>query len=105
MRPLNYLRDYDESGHVLTQHLLSAQHSTTSSLMNGYTNFLGYEQEQEQENDLDHHSVEYEANEIDLFACHEDDHSENVDITIKGRRREDDNIFLRLRIADKEGTT
>ncbi|KAI3459387.1 hypothetical protein Pfo_016050 [Paulownia fortunei] len=99
LRPLNYQRDYDELGPVLTQRLLSAHHSTNSSLVNGYTNFLGYEQE----NDLDCHSLEYEANEIDLFTSQEDDRLENVDITIKGRRREDGNIFLRLRIADKEG--
>ncbi|KAL8026289.1 hypothetical protein ABFX02_14G017100 [Erythranthe guttata] len=102
LRPLSYHRDYDEMGPMLSQRLLSsAHHSTTSSLVNGYSNFVGY---YEQENDLDCRSVEYEANEIDLFTCHEEDeHLENVDITIKGRRGEDDNIFLRLRIADKEG--
>ncbi|KAK6122678.1 hypothetical protein DH2020_043577 [Rehmannia glutinosa] len=99
LRPLNYQRDYDEFGPILAQRLLSTHHSTNSSIVNGYTNFIGYEQE----NDLDCHSVEYEANEIDLFTSQEDDHLENVDITIKGRRREDGNIFLRLRIADKEG--
>ncbi|PIN19827.1 Serine/threonine protein kinase [Handroanthus impetiginosus] len=99
LRPLNYPRDYDEIIRILGQPLLSVYHSTNSSLVNGYTNCLTYEQE----NNLDCHSVEYEANEIDLFATHEDEHLENIDITIKGRRREDDNIFLRLRIADKEG--
>ncbi|GFP83848.1 serine/threonine-protein kinase wnk1 [Phtheirospermum japonicum] len=100
LRPLiNYQRDYDEFGPILTQRLLSAQHSTNSSIVNGYASYLGYEQE----NDLDCRSVEYEGNEIDLFTGHEDEHLENVDITIKGRRGEDGNIFLRLRIADKEG--
>lgn len=94
-----YQRDYDELGPILSQHLLSAHHSTNSSLVNGYNNFLGYEPE----NDLDCNSVEYEGNEIDLFMSQEDDHSGNVDVVIKGRRTEDDNIFLRLRIADKEG--
>ncbi|KAK4478092.1 hypothetical protein RD792_017357 [Penstemon davidsonii] len=94
LRPLNY----DEIGPVLRQPLfLSARHSTNSSLINGYSNYLGYEQE----HDLDCHSIE--ATEIDLFTSHEEDHLENIDITIKGRRDEDDNIFLRLRIADKEG--
>ncbi|KAK4434024.1 Serine/threonine-protein kinase WNK1 [Sesamum alatum] len=99
LRPLNYHRDYDEIGLILTQRLLSAHHSTTSSLVNGYSNFLGYEQE----NDLDCRSVDYEANEIDLFMNHDEEHSEHFDVTIKGRMKEDGNIFLKLRIADKEG--
>ncbi|KAH6838039.1 with no lysine kinase 1 [Perilla frutescens var. hirtella] len=99
MRSSNYQRDYDELGPILSQRLLSAHHSTNSSLVNGYNNFLGYEQE----NDLDCNSVEYEGNEIDLFTSQDDDHLGNVDVIIKGRRTEDDNIFLRLRIADKEG--
>jgi WNK lysine deficient protein kinase len=40
-----------------------------------------------------------------LFNEHEDDeHVAGVDITIKGKRLEDGSIFLRLRIADKDGT-
>ena len=41
-----------------------------------------------------------------LFNEHEDDelHVAGVDITIKGKRMEDGSIFLRLRIADKDGT-
>ncbi|KAF8670442.1 hypothetical protein HU200_050652 [Digitaria exilis] len=39
-----------------------------------------------------------------LFNEHEDDeHVAGVDITIKGKRMEDGSIFLRLRIADKDG--
>ncbi|KAL6571502.1 Serine/threonine-protein kinase wnk1 [Orobanche hederae] len=77
LKPLNYQRDYDEFDAI----------------------FLGHEVE----NVLECHSVGVEANEIDLFTSHEDEHLENVDITIKGRRGEDGNIFLRLRIADEEG--
>ncbi|KAM1720496.1 hypothetical protein ACFX12_022156 [Malus domestica] len=50
--------------------------------------------------------IEYQGDilsEIDLLACQEDEHLGDVDLTIKGRRREDDGIFLRLRIADNEG--
>lgn len=93
------MRDYDELGPILSHRLLSAHHSTNSSVVNGYNNFLGYEQE----NDLDCHSVEYEGNEIDLFTSHEDEHSGDVDVIIKGRKADDDSIFLRLRITDKEG--
>ncbi|XP_074574390.1 putative serine/threonine-protein kinase WNK9 [Curcuma longa] len=40
---------------------------------------------------------------MSLFDCHKDDQYSNVDITIKGKRKEDGNIFLRLRISDKDG--
>lgn len=50
-----------------------------------------------------YHSLEIESSGIELFTTHEDEQSSNVDVTIKGKRREDDGIFLRLRIADKEG--
>ncbi|KAK4482871.1 hypothetical protein RD792_010044 [Penstemon davidsonii] len=92
LRSLNY-------GEIGRQPIMSTYHSTTSSLVNGYSNYLGYEQE----HDFDCNSVEYETTEIDLFSGHEDDHLGNIDITIKGRKSEDGNIFLRLRIADKEG--
>ncbi|XP_051128779.1 probable serine/threonine-protein kinase WNK9 [Andrographis paniculata] len=94
LRPLIYYqRDYDEIGSVLRQPLLSAHHSATSSSVNGFSNYVCYNPE----HDFDSHSLEYETNDL------EDDDSENVDITIKGRKSDDDNIFLRLRIADKEG--
>ncbi|KAL2488927.1 Serine/threonine-protein kinase WNK1 [Forsythia ovata] len=93
LRPLDSYKDYDGLG------LMLRQPRSNSSLVDEYSNYLGYEQE----NGMDCHSVEYDANEINLFNSQEDDHLENVDITIKGRRREDDNIFLRLRIADQEG--
>lgn len=97
---LNGQRDYAETYPILTPPLMSTYHSTRSSLVNGYPGYLGYEQE----HDLDCSSVlEYVGNEIDLFPGGEDHHLENVDITVKGRRGEDDGIFLKLRIADKEG--
>jgi WNK lysine deficient protein kinase len=39
-----------------------------------------------------------------LFTEHEDDNVAGVDIKITGRRMEDGGIFLRLRIAEKDGT-
>ncbi|KAJ7980048.1 putative Kinase [Quillaja saponaria] len=69
-------------------------HNACNSLINGYT----YEPDE-----LDYYQVDSETTEIDLFDCQEDDHLAGVDITIKGRRREDDGIFLRLRIVDGEG--
>lgn len=49
---------------------------------------------------------EHEETEIDLFSSRDEDDDEqfgDADIMIQGRRREDNDIFLRLRIADKEG--
>ncbi|ONK65445.1 uncharacterized protein A4U43_C07F37190 [Asparagus officinalis] len=44
------------------------------------------------------------TNGMDLFDNHEEDEqSPDLDITIKGKRKEDGGIFLRLRIADKDG--
>ncbi|KAE9593630.1 hypothetical protein Lal_00036558 [Lupinus albus] len=50
-------------------------------------------------------SAEIEPSGIELFECHDDEEpSEDVDISIKGKRHDDNGgIFLRLRIADKEG--
>ncbi|CAK9154381.1 unnamed protein product [Ilex paraguariensis] len=96
--PLEYYRDLDEIVPKLRPPLLQVHHSN-GSLINGYSNYLGYELESQ----LDYHSIEYEANEIGLFTSQEDEHLGSVGITIKGRRREDDGIFLRLRIGDKEG--
>ncbi|KAK6130290.1 hypothetical protein DH2020_035962 [Rehmannia glutinosa] len=65
LRPLNYQREYDEIGPFLRQPLLgTAHHSTNSSLVNGYSNYISYEHE----HDLDSQSVEYEATEINLFT-------------------------------------
>lgn len=96
--PMEYQRDYDEIGPHL-RHPLYGNYHSDRSLINGYSNYLVYEPD----NDLGCHPVEYEGSEIDLFNCQEDDHLGDVDITIRGRRRDDNGIFLRLRIADKEG--
>ncbi|XP_061338658.1 probable serine/threonine-protein kinase WNK9 isoform X3 [Gastrolobium bilobum] len=71
-----------------------------NAFMSGYTDNLGgYGLISE----LDYHQEDFETSEIDLFDCEEDDDLAEVDTTIKGRRREDDGIFLRIRLADKEG--
>ncbi|KAK1305712.1 Serine/threonine-protein kinase WNK1 [Acorus calamus] len=44
-----------------------------------------------------------EPHEIELFSSHDDEPFTDVDISIKGRMRDDGGISLRLRIADKEG--
>ncbi|XP_021689129.2 probable serine/threonine-protein kinase WNK9 isoform X2 [Hevea brasiliensis] len=95
---LDYQGDCNEIGALVRQPFYGINH-TSNSLTNGYAHYLCYGPE----NEIEYHKVEYEPTEIDLLFCQEDEHFENVDITIKGRRREDDGIFLRLRIADEEG--
>lgn len=101
--------DFDEFNPISRQPFLNPHHSSSSlangyhsssSLVNGYSNYFYHN---DQKNELEYDPTEYEATETDFFTCPEDGHLEVVDITIKGKRREDDGIFLRLRIADKEG--
>ncbi|KAL9263361.1 Serine/threonine-protein kinase WNK1-like protein [Drosera capensis] len=40
---------------------------------------------------------------IDLFQHQDDDHPPDVDIAIKGKRKDDGGIYLRIRISDKDG--
>ncbi|KAF8401711.1 hypothetical protein HHK36_012657 [Tetracentron sinense] len=96
--PIEHQRELNYVGNLLRQPLFGL-HRSNSSSTNGYSNDLGLEFE----NGWGYHPVEIEPSGIELFTYQDDEHSANLDITIKGRRREDDGIFLRLRIADKEG--
>lgn len=98
LRSLEYQGESNEMGAFVRQPFYGINH-TNWSLTNGYARYLSYDPE----NELEYHPIEFKPSEIDLFSCQEDEHLENVDITIKGRRREDDGIFLRLRIVDEEG--
>ncbi|KAH7661799.1 Non-specific serine/threonine protein kinase protein [Dioscorea alata] len=54
------------------------------------------------------YGTEYEFDDVEtfginLFSGQEDEPFVNVDITIKGRMKDDGSIFLRLKVADKEG--
>ncbi|XP_042482566.1 serine/threonine-protein kinase WNK1-like isoform X2 [Macadamia integrifolia] len=90
--------EFDDVGPLLREPQFML-HNSNSSLTNGY--FSGFDHEPE--NERGYQMSESEPNGIELFTYQEDDHSDDVDISIKGRKREDDEIFLRLRIADKEG--
>lgn len=83
MRPIDYWREFEGIPHMNNNHFTNGSPQTDN-----YSNYIGYEPE---------------ANEIELFTTQEEDHLEDIDISIKGRRGEDDGIFLRLRIADREG--
>lgn len=97
-RPIEYQRVLDEISPQPRQPFYGIYHRDRA-LIDEYSNYLGYDPD----NDLGCQPVEYEGSEIDLFNCQEDEHLGDVDITIKGTRRDDSGIFLRLRIADKEG--
>ncbi|KAL9235108.1 hypothetical protein vseg_009901 [Gypsophila vaccaria] len=73
-------------------------YTSDNSFINGYSNGADLEPY-----DWGYHSTDVETSGIELFEHHDDDHFGDVDITIKGKKRDDGSIFLRLRIADKEG--
>ncbi|KAK2647001.1 hypothetical protein Ddye_022196 [Dipteronia dyeriana] len=99
LRPMQYLRDYDEIDLPLLRQPLYGIHHSNSSLSNGYGNYIDYDPE----NNLDYNQLQLQASEMGFFTCQEDEHFADFDLSIKGKRREDDGIFLRLRIADREG--
>ncbi|CAM8979018.1 unnamed protein product [Rhodiola kirilowii] len=74
--------------------------SNSNSCASGYSDCIDYEGE-------DHGwgcpPTDIEQSGIELFEHHEDESMLNPDISIKGKMRDDGEIFLRLRIADKEG--
>ncbi|XP_057732433.1 probable serine/threonine-protein kinase WNK9 [Arachis stenosperma] len=99
LKPFQYQRDCFEVTPIIRQSL-NGIHSSNTTLMSGSTdNPSGYGPVSE----LDYHQDDFETSEIDLFDCEEDEKLAEFDASIKGRRREDDGIFLRIRIADKEG--
>ncbi|KAJ7978083.1 putative Kinase [Quillaja saponaria] len=91
-------RELDDFAPLIRQPLLELNRSY-SSFSNEYLNGYGYEDLAE----WGSHQVEMEPSGIELFEYHDDEHSDDVDICIKGKRKDDGGIFLRLRIADKEG--
>ncbi|XVE62856.1 hypothetical protein DITRI_Ditri06bG0153300 [Diplodiscus trichospermus] len=96
LRPLDNGRELDEMGPLNRQPYLELNHSSYS---NGYSNGYGYKNP----NEWGYHPAEIESTGIELFEHQEDEPASNLDISIKGKRRDDGGIFLRLRIADKEG--
>ncbi|CDY10641.1 BnaA05g17210D [Brassica napus] len=73
MRPTDYYNGYDETGVFLRQPL------------------------------IDPDQLEPQICEINLFAQDDEEDSDHVDISIKGKRNGNDGIFLRFRISDAEG--
>ncbi|CAI0432537.1 unnamed protein product [Linum tenue] len=91
---LDYGKDVEEISPYMRQPYLDLHNGMYSS----YNNRYSYDAHNEVEYN---HPAEMEHAGIELYD--DDDHPPNVDIRIKGKRRDDGGIFLRLRIADKEG--
>ncbi|GAU11601.1 hypothetical protein TSUD_345930 [Trifolium subterraneum] len=89
------VEEFGDLGPLVCQSFLSLDRSY-SNISTEYSNGCGYEV------DWYSHPAEIEHG-IELFECHDDEPSKDVDISIKGKRKDDGGIFLRLRIADKEG--
>ncbi|KAF3454352.1 hypothetical protein FNV43_RR04799 [Rhamnella rubrinervis] len=98
LRPVDYGRELDDMGLLIKQPLFDL-HCCSSSFSNGYSTGFGFEAQ----NEWGYHPTEIEPCGIELFEHHDDEHCEETGVSIKGKRREDGGIFLRLRIADKEG--
>ncbi|KAI4301892.1 hypothetical protein L6164_035129 [Bauhinia variegata] len=97
LRPANSIKS-DDFSPLIRQPYFDLQRSY-SNLSTEYSNGFGHEGL----GDWYSHPAEIEPSGIELFDYHDDEHSEDVDISIKGKRKDDGGIFLRLRIADKEG--
>ncbi|XP_008804330.1 probable serine/threonine-protein kinase WNK1 [Phoenix dactylifera] len=93
--------ELSDMGRIVRQPSLNLLLSSDSSYTNGFSSSL--HRETEIENGWGCHAAGMEIHGMDLFNSQEDEALANVDITIKGRRGEDGGIFLRLRIADKDG--
>ncbi|GAB2266639.1 hypothetical protein Dimus_001633 [Dionaea muscipula] len=79
--------------------LYDANHSP-SSLPNDCSDHLGHGLD----HDTEYVMLEFGRRDVDLFTSGSaDDDLTNVDIAIKGKRQANNDIFLRLRMADKEG--
>ncbi|KAK9137343.1 hypothetical protein Sjap_007937 [Stephania japonica] len=89
-------REIDQLGPLQSQPFFELHHSYNSFSNHSNGHCFKYE------NEWDYHLVDNETNRLKMLTYHEDEHSLNVDIAIKGTRREDA-VFLSLRIADKEG--
>ncbi|KAL5566922.1 hypothetical protein UlMin_030086 [Ulmus minor] len=97
-RAVEYEQELDELGPLLRQPYYDVRRSS-SSFSNDYRNEHAYQGNYE----WGYHPIEIEVSGIELFEHHEDEHTEDTGISIKGKRGEDGGIFLRLRISDKEG--
>lgn len=97
---LGDLEDIDEMGPLMRQPLYQLHHNN-NSFISGYP--YDFNRSIEAEDEWQYYPCENEQNGIELFTHHGDEHSSNLDISIKGKKKEDDSIYLRLRITGNEG--
>lgn len=99
LRPVDYYGEYDgiHPNPYLRQPLYAIEYKN-GSLKNGYTNDIGHQPGK----DLVYDSFESERSQNDLFTSQED-HMNDVGVIVEGERQDEDSIFLRLRISDKQG--
>lgn len=96
LRPSDHDNDYRKLSQVLP---LPCQNEN-SLVSSSSCDYAGYEPDHEHE----YQTLELAANEVQLFNFLEDDNMTDMDIAIKGKKRTNGDIFLRLRITDREGT-
>ncbi|KAL9240814.1 hypothetical protein vseg_014992 [Gypsophila vaccaria] len=95
LRPIRH----DSDGGKSSSLVIEIPYQNPSSFMN-CTNFDGYD---ESDHDYENQPLELAASEIGLFSSQDEDSSDSEDVTIQGRRKANGDIFLRLRMTDKEG--
>lgn len=95
LRLLDYGRELDERQPYLDLY------RSNSAYSNGFSNAYCYDTLNEW--GYEYHPAHTEPSGIELFEYQDDEHSKDLDISIKGKKKDDGSIFLRLRIADKEG--
>lgn len=103
-QPIECQRDLGHVDPVLRHPFPELEYQGNSFNNNSYNEYSNDVFSDEQ-NGCGYQPTDIEQNGIDLFEYNDDEHEEHfahLDITIKGKRREDGSIFLRLRISDKE---
>ncbi|XP_020587016.1 probable serine/threonine-protein kinase WNK9 isoform X2 [Phalaenopsis equestris] len=93
--------DIVEIGHIFPPLSVTCQRSNGSFINNCFSNLLC--DEPGLKSRLDYIDDDLEIHSMELFSNHEEEHFGDVDIAIKGRRKEDGGVFLRLRITDRNG--
>lgn len=96
LRPIDHDNDFNKISQVVQ---LPYQNDYSLVKNSSGCDYVGYEPDHEHE----YQTLELAANEIELFTFLEDDDLIDMDISIKGKKRANGDIFLRLRITDKEG--
>lgn len=99
LRSVDYVGEVDDFGPITKEPYISHSDSLCSN-DNGYADGYG---DPVQNGWSCHPVVEFEHNGVEPFEYHDAELLVSVDISIKGKRREDGNVYLRLRIADKGG--